>query len=143
MMLPSQLKKVRLNGVDLHYLEAGTGDPLVLVHGAGPTDYRTWTPVVDRLAERYRVIAPSLRYHCPNEWVGDGLDYALETHVRDIAALITILDLAPAHIAGSSVGANIALELARDFPHLLRTMILGEPDLNNWLDEITAPACGG
>jgi non-heme chloroperoxidase len=92
--------------------------------------------VIDRLAEHYRVVVPSLRYHYPNEWVGDGLDYTPETHAKDVTGLIKALGLAPAHIARSSMGADIGLVLARDYADLLRMLILGEPGLSNWLLEI-------
>lgn len=139
MILPSQMNQARVNEFDLHYADIGKGEALLLIHGGGATDSRTWTPVVDRLAKHYRVIVPSLRYHYPNQWVGDGSDYIVETHARDMAALLKSLGTAPAHVAGSSMGADIALMLGRDYPDLLRTLILGEPGLPNWLDE-TRPA---
>ena len=74
-MIQSQLKKVRVNDIDLHYVDIGSGNPVVFLHGGGATDYRTWTPVIGNFMENYRVVVPSLRYHYPNEWVGDGLDY--------------------------------------------------------------------
>jgi hypothetical protein len=113
MMLPSQMNKVRVNDVDLHYADIGRGDAVLLIHGGGATDYRTWTPLIDRFAEHYRVVVPSLRYHYPNVWVGDGLDYTPETHAKDVAALIKTLGLAPAHIAGSSMGADISGDWTR------------------------------
>src|SRR6476659_176246 len=77
MSAPTQLKEIQVNGVNIHYLDEGSGDPVVFVHGGGATDYRTWIPVVGPFAERYRVIAPSLRCHYPNEWRGVGSDYSL------------------------------------------------------------------
>lgn len=139
MSAPSELKEIQVNGVNIHYLDEGSGDPVVLVHGGGATDYRTWIPVVGPFAERYRVIAPSLRYHYPNEWTGNGSDYSLETHAADMAGLIDILGLAPAHVVGSSLGANAGLILGREHPHLIRTLVLAEPALPTWLVETATP----
>lgn len=135
MMTQSQMNKVHVYGIDLHYLDLGNGDPVVMIHGGGATDYRTWASVIDRFAEKYRVIVPSLRYHYPNEWVGDGSDYTSETHARDIAALIETLGLAPAHIVGSSLGSIIALVLTRERPELVRSLVLGEPVFFAWLQK--------
>lgn len=132
-MPQTQLKKIKINGTELHYLDLGEAVPVVLVHGGGATDYRTWTLVVDRFAEEFHVIVPSLRYHYPNEWLGDGSDYSPITHAQDVAALINGLRIAPAHIIGSSFGANIALVLARDFHDLVRSLVLAEPPLYDWI----------
>lgn len=137
MMIQSQMNKVHVNGFDLHHLDLGKGDPVVMIHGGGATDYRTWAAVVDRFAERYRVIVPSLRYHFPNEWLGDASDYTSETHAHDVAALIETLGLTPAHILGSSLGSIIAMMLAHERPDLVRTLVLGEPVFFGWMQKNT------
>lgn len=137
-----ELKKVHVNGIDLHYLDEGSGDPVVLVHGGGATDYRSWLPIIDPLNKRYHVNVPSLRYHYPNEWIGDGSDYSAQTHADDVAALIAALDLAPAYVIGHSLGATTALVLTRQHPELVRSLVLEEPGLAHWLGETmpeTAP----
>ena len=60
------MRQVNVNGVNLEYTEQGRGAPVVLVHGS-VSDYRTWSVVQPRFAERYRTIAFSRRYHWPNE----------------------------------------------------------------------------
>jgi pimeloyl-ACP methyl ester carboxylesterase len=139
MSIETNLEFIQVNGANLHYLDVGRGNPVILVHGGGATDYRTWTPVVGPFAESYRVIAPSLRYHYPNEWTGNGSDYSPETHAADIAGLIEMLGLAPAHVVGSSLGANAGLVLGREHPHLIRTLVLAEPALPTWLVETATP----
>jgi pimeloyl-ACP methyl ester carboxylesterase len=129
-----QFNTITVNGAELHYVERGTGDPVVLVHGGGATDLRTWGGQLDPLAARYHVIAYSQRYHYPNTWAGDGSDvYSTRTHVADLAALIRGLRLAPCHVVGSSYGGDIALLLAAQRPELVRTLVLGEPGLTLWL----------
>ena len=103
MTTQTQFNAIAVNGAELHYIERGTGDPVVLVHGAGATDARTWTGQIDHLATRYRVIAYSQRYHFPNTWAGDGSDvYSTRIHAADLAALVGGLHLAPCHVVGSS-----------------------------------------
>jgi pimeloyl-ACP methyl ester carboxylesterase len=134
----SQLKAIHVNGVDLHYIEQGRGDGVVLVHGGGATDFRTWGRQIDLLAQHYRVVAYSLRYHYPNAWVGDGSDYSTAVHAHDLATLIQALQLASAHIVTSSYGGDIALLMTREQPQLVRTLVLGEPPLAAWRMRLVA-----
>ena len=50
------------NGIKTNYLEAGKGDPVVLIHGSGPgvTSYANWRVVLPALAENFRVLAPDM-----------------------------------------------------------------------------------
>ena len=126
-----EVQSVRVNGTELGYIEQGSGDSIILVHGAGSTDLRTWGPQIEPFAEQYRVIAYSQRYHWPNSWIGDGSDvYSTTQHVVDLAALIHKLAVAPCHVVGSSYGADIALFLAYEHPELVRSIVLGEPGLH-------------
>ncbi len=126
------LQTVHANGVDLHYIQQGSGDPVLFVHGGGATDLRTWGPQIDPFAEHYRVVAYSLRYHYPNAWDGDGSDYSTAVHALDLEAVIQELQLAPAHVVTSSYGGDIALLMAHRHPQLVRTLVLGEPPLTPW-----------
>jgi non-heme chloroperoxidase len=130
-MMDLQPNKVEVNGVGLHYVEAGAGDPVLFVHG-GMSDFRTWAQQVGPFAERHRAVALSMRHHHPNEWTGDASDYLPETHAKDVAALIEALALAPVHLVTSSYGSDIGLLVARERPDLLRTLVLGEPVLSRW-----------
>lgn len=127
-------KSIRVNGIDLAYAEHGTGDPVVLVHGGGATDLRTWESQIEPFGRYYHVVAYSQRYHWPNDWVGDGRDiYSTRLHSADLAGLVRALDLSPCRIVGSSYGADIALLLACEHPELVRSLVLGEPGLQRWL----------
>lgn len=121
-----QTKTVHVNGVDLAYVEQGTGDAVVFVHG-GVTDYRSWALQIEPFAQHYRVIAFSRRYHFPNPGADQTSDYRAAEHRDDLAALIQVLRLQPAHLVASSYGAYIALLLALSRPQLVRSLVLGEP----------------
>ena len=58
-------KRIQIGDIELHYIEKGRGDPLVLLHG-GIHDYRSWLLHLDSFASAYHVIAYSRRYNFPN-----------------------------------------------------------------------------
>ena len=127
-------KHILLNHTTLTYIDQGHGAPVVLVHGSGPTDLRTWERQIEPFAAHFRVIAYSRRCHYPNPPAGDHADSAsTRTHARDLAALITALQLGRAHLIGFSFGADIVLRLAADRPDLARTLTITEPPLRSWL----------
>jgi pimeloyl-ACP methyl ester carboxylesterase len=120
------MASVDIDGSRFEYVEAGSGDPLVLVHGSA-SDYRTWHGQRDAFAERYRTIAYSRRYHWPNQPIPEGGDYTMTEHVDDLQALLRTLDATPAHLVGHSYGAFLCLLLALRTPRLVHTLVLAEP----------------
>lgn len=126
-MIPQvQPKTVHVNGFDLHYVEEGTGDAVVFVHG-GNTDFRSWVSQMQPFAQHYHVISYSRRYHFPNTGAEQASGYFAAEHRDDLAALIETLRLAPAHLVASSYGAYITLLCAGARPELVRSLVLGEP----------------
>lgn len=120
------MPRTRVNGVELFYEVTGEGDPLVLVHGSW-VDHHSWRLVAPRLAGSYRVVVYDRRGHSGSERPpGQGTRREDED---DLAALIETLDLAPAHVAGSSFGGSTALGLAARRPELFRTLAAHEPPL--------------
>jgi pimeloyl-ACP methyl ester carboxylesterase len=92
-------------------------------------DLNTWRGQEAGFAQRYRVLVYSRRYHRPNPPVEDNETYSPKLHAEDLAALLLSLDIAPAHIIGSSYGAYVALALARAHPELVRSLVLAEPPM--------------
>lgn len=142
LVLPAQgttgqtsLKTVRVNGAGLHYVDQGSGVPVVFVHG-GLEDYRAWHGQVEAFSKRYRAIAYSRRYNYPNLRVVPESRYSPIVDADDLAALIKKLGLAPAHIVGHSYGAYVALFLAARHPELVRSLVLSEPPVLSWLPEM-------
>lgn len=117
---------VDVAGTRFDYVEQGEGEPLVLVHGSA-SDRRTWRRQRAALAERFRVIAYSRRYHWPNEAIPPGVDYSMVQQVDDLQKLLGELDAEPAHLVGHSYGAFLCLLLAIRAPRLVRSLVLGEP----------------
>ena len=120
------MSTVEINGTKLGYLDQGRGEPVLFVHGS-VSDYRTWNAQVASFAQRYRVIAYSRRYHYPNTSTGDGSDYSVDAHSRDLVELIKKLGLQRVHLIGSSYGAYTALITGIRNPDFIQTLVLGEP----------------
>jgi len=112
---------VAANGLELAYERVGEGPPLVLVHGA-TVDGRMWRPQLAALADEFTVVA----------WDEPGagrssdvpVDFGLGDYARCLAVLIEALELGPAHVAGLSWGGTVVLELYRDHPELVGSLIL-------------------
>ena len=119
------MPSARVNGTGLFYELHGGGEPLVLVHGSG-ADHLYWQPVASELSRWFSVLAYDRRGHSQSERPGKGLRRDDED---DLAALMEGLGLAPAHVAGNSFGASIALGLASRRPDLFRSLIVHEPPL--------------
>jgi pimeloyl-ACP methyl ester carboxylesterase len=116
----------RVNGVDLYYEVHGAGQSLVLVHGSW-MDATTWRRVVPGLAESFRLLVYDRRGHSRSERTET--QGSLDEDGDDLAALLEHLDLAPAHVVGSSVGGIIALRLATRRPDLFLSLTCHEPPL--------------
>jgi pimeloyl-ACP methyl ester carboxylesterase len=120
------MTEIEIRGAKLFYTERGSGQPVVFVHG-GLSDYRTWAPQLDSIGESYRVITYSRRWHWPNAPIPAGGTSHMDTHVDDLAELITRLGAAPANVVGNSWGAYTSLVLARRYPALVRSLVIEEP----------------
>ncbi|MFW0795503.1 alpha/beta hydrolase [Gordonia sp. CPCC 205515] len=109
-------------GAELHYDSAGSGPPLVLVHGSA-TDSTTWTPVVNDLAAHHRVITYDRRGYgrCTQDPVRDH-----RIHADDLRALLTRVVGEPAHVVGWSAGGNVALATAVNHPALFSGLCIVE-----------------
>lgn len=121
--IPNDTKWLEVNGYPMTYQDAGSGPTVVLIHGS-IVDYRTWEPTVSELSSRFRVVAPSLRHHYPEPWDGVGTDFTIEQHAADVAALVEFLAVGQVHLLGWSRGGLVAVEMARQRPELIKTLIL-------------------
>jgi pimeloyl-ACP methyl ester carboxylesterase len=123
-----QVKQMRVNGVDLAYVEEGKGESVVFVHG-GDGDWRSWEGLRPLVAEKHHFVSLSLRYHYPNAWIDDGKNYSMAQHVEEVAALIRALNAGKVHLVGNSYGGRLAGYVALKYPELLRSVVLGEPSI--------------
>jgi pimeloyl-ACP methyl ester carboxylesterase len=114
--------------VEIAYLDQGTGDPVVLVHGFASTKEINWVHpgwVTTLTKAGYRVIALDNRGHGASSKLYDPAAYHSATMAEDVRALLDHLALERADLLGYSMGARIGAFLAVNHPARLRSLILG------------------
>jgi pimeloyl-ACP methyl ester carboxylesterase len=131
------MPQLRVNGVDLAYIDQGTGAPVVFVHGAW-MDLRYWEPQRQAIATQYRFMAYSLRYHGTAPWPDAGQHYSYATHAADLAAVIRQLDAGPVHLVGLSSGGSLVTMVALEYPDLVRSLTVLEPPIDELLADLPA-----
>ncbi len=131
---------VSVLGTELEYVEQGSGEALVFVHGS-VNDLRSWGQQFEPFGQRYRVFAYTRRHHHGSEDPAMRRQLSVSDAAKDLVDLIEALGIAPAHLIGSSFGAFTALLAARDRPELARSLVLGEPPVLHLLqsDSATQP----
>jgi pimeloyl-ACP methyl ester carboxylesterase len=104
------------------YTDVGRGQPVILVHGSA-ANRRIWRALIERLADRYRVIAPDLPGYGESA-ARDGASAAVD--VDAVLALARAVG-EPFHLVGHSYGGAVALEAALDLEPRLRSLTVVEP----------------
>jgi pimeloyl-ACP methyl ester carboxylesterase len=115
-----------VNGVALHYQQAGAGPDVVLLH-AVTANMAVWLAcnLVDTLARDYRVTAYDLRGHGLSDATPSG--YTSADMAEDFRRLHDTLGLGPAYLIGHSFGAVVAMHAAAEYPDRVSGMILSDP----------------
>ncbi len=111
-----------VNGIVLHYEEAGAGEPLLLLHGGLGTAGLHWWREIPFFAQRFHVIAPDMRGYGQSSPPRDFPPDFYHRDAADMAALIRAVGVSPAHILGWSDGGIVSLILAVRHPELVRTL---------------------
>jgi pimeloyl-ACP methyl ester carboxylesterase len=112
---------VDAGGVHTWYAEQGSGQPLLLLHGA-LTDASEFGATAPALAERFRVIMPERRGHGHTPDLPGPISYDLMAH--DTVAFAEALGLGRVHLVGHSDGANVALLVALARPDLVDRLVV-------------------
>lgn len=112
-----------VNGVRLHYMTAGAGEPLFLLHGVPKTSYH-WRHVIPLLTPHFTVIAPDLRGLGDSEHTLAGYD--MKNMAEDIAQLATALGYDKFLLAGEDWGASTAYQVAAQYPERVKKLIYQE-----------------
>ena len=111
------------DGVELFYVEAGAGIPIVFVHEfAG--DYRSYEPQLRHFARRYRCIAYNARGFPPSAVPPEGA-YSQARACADIRAVLDGLGIDRAHIVGVSMGGFATLHFGLTYPERARSLVIG------------------
>ena len=122
------------NGVQLHYLQAGTGaeTPVVLLHGYTETSHM-WLPLMDKLADRRVVIAPDLRGAGGSAKPDGGYDK--KTLAQDVHALVKSLGHRRVKVVGHDIGLMVAYAYAAQYPDEVESIVLMDaflPGVGDW-----------
>ena len=119
-------------GVKLHYLTAGHGPTVILLHGYTQTS-RMWRPIIPLLAEKFTVIAPDLPGIGDSEISKDGLD--MKTAAIRIHALAKSLGVEKARVVGHDIGLMVAYAYAAQFPAETEKLVVMDaflPGVEGW-----------
>jgi pimeloyl-ACP methyl ester carboxylesterase len=121
------MERVQLNGADVEYDVRGSGAPVVFIHGAILSD--GFVPVIEQagIAENFQIVHYRRRGYAGSSRAVAGM--MMQEWGGDCVALLDHLGIASAHVAGHSLGAGIALQMAIDAPGRVRTLALLEPPL--------------
>lgn len=128
------VRSLRVPGARIHAEVRGSGPPLLMIPG-GPQDAGVLADLARRLAEGYTTLAYDPRGNSRSVLDGDPQEQRLEVHAKDAALLVEELGGAPAHVFGTSGGAQIALALAAHRPDLVGTVVAHEPPCVLLLDD--------
>lgn len=113
--------------IRLHYIEKGSGEPLILLHGNGENS-SYFVHQIAHFSKEYRVIALDTRGH---GWSPRGLKpFSIVQFAEDLRDFMDQMSIYKAHILGFSDGGNIALTFALNHPERVKSLILNGANLN-------------
>ena len=114
---------VEVNGIRLHYMEEGSGDLVLLLHGF-PEFWYGWRKQIPVLSQHYRIIAPDMRgYNLSDKPIGVS-QYKIDILAKDIAELIQKLGNGKAILVGHDWGAAVAWTTATLYPDLITKLVI-------------------
>jgi pimeloyl-ACP methyl ester carboxylesterase len=125
-------RSAEVEGVKLHYLTAGQGPAVVLLHGYTQTA-RMWKPIIPLLAEKFRVIAPDLPGIGDSDIPPDGLD--MKSAAIRIHALAKSLGIEKVRVVGHDIGLMVAYAYAAQFPAEVEKLVVMDaflPGVAGW-----------
>ena len=125
-------RTAEVDGIKLHYLTAGHGPAVILLHGYTETS-RMWRSIVPLLAEKFTVIAPDLPGIGDSEIPKDGLD--MKNAAVRIHALAKTLGIVKARVVGHDIGLMVAYAYAAQFPQETQKLVVMDaflPGVAGW-----------
>ena len=123
---------LEIDGGRLYYEVAGTGEPVVLIHG-NTLDLRMWDDQFQSLSQSFRIIRYDVRGFGKSSLPVEGEPYS---HHEDLAALLGHLGILKAHIVGLSMGSGIAVDFVVGHPAMSRSLVAAGP----WVFGHSSPA---
>jgi pimeloyl-ACP methyl ester carboxylesterase len=133
-------RAAEIDGAKLHYMTAGHGTPLILLHGYAETSLM-WKPIIPVLAERFTVIAPDLPGIGDSDIPADSLD--MKNAAIRIHDLAKSLGVQKAEVVGHDIGLMVAYAYAAQFPTEVTKLVLMDaflPGVEGWEAVYNNPA---
>jgi pimeloyl-ACP methyl ester carboxylesterase len=133
-------RTAEIDGAKLHYMTAGHGTPLILLHGYAETSLM-WKPIIPALAKRFTVIAPDLPGIGDSDIPADGLD--MKSAAIRIHDLAKSLGVQKAEVVGHDIGLMVAYAYAAQFPSEVTKLVLMDaflPGVEGWEAVYNNPA---
>ena len=128
-----------VDGVQFHYMTAGKGPAVVLIHGYAETS-TMWKPLIPLLAQRFTVIAPDLPGIGDSSIPADGLD--MKSAATRVHALVRSLGVQQAEVVGHDIGLMVAYAYAAEFPSEVTKLVVMDaflPGVAGWEDIYNNP----
>lgn len=125
-------RTAQIDGVQLHYLTAGHGPAVILLHGFAETS-RMWRPIIPLLAEKFTVIAPDLPGIGDSSIPADGID--MKTSADRIHALVRSLRIEKARVVGHDIGLMVAYAYAATYQAETEKLVVMDaflPGVSGW-----------
>jgi len=119
------VKTIKITEGEVSYLEGGSGETLLLLHGFG-ANKDNWNRMAMHLSSDYHIIAPDLPGF-GDSFKNPDLDYDVPAQSRRLNELISALGLSQFHLAGNSMGGYIGGNYAADFPERIISLWLLDP----------------
>ncbi len=132
-------RTANVEGLKLHYLTAGRGPSLILLHGYTQTS-RMWKPIIPLLAKKYTVIAPDLPGIGDSDIPTSGLD--MKSAAITIHALAKSLGIQKTSVVGHDIGLMVAYAYAAQFPAEMEKLVLMDaflPGVPGWEEVYNNP----
>ena len=123
---------VKIDGKKIHYLTAGQGPALIFLHGYTQTS-RMWRPLIDKLKDKFTVIAPDLPGIGDSDIPKDGSD--MKTAAIRIHALAKSLGVTKARVVGHDIGLMVAYAYAAQFSAEVEKLVVMDaflPGVQGW-----------
>lgn len=119
-------ERIDVGGIGTNYITAGSGPPLILIHGSGPgvTAYANWRGVIPEFAERFTIYAPDTLGFGYTDFPDDIAGFDMERWVAHLIGFMDALGIERAHFIGNSYGGALTLALATRHPERVERMVL-------------------